>query len=143
MTLELLQQNWALFTAAGISVIVTAVIMQRLHAQSSNGQLKAQARAHGDAEKARLDAARGVERSRRKLQTLTDKADRVRPADLEVAKGALRDAEALLKIAEDKVLVETNLLRKVIFEQFPPRRHAALRAQYLPDDVSDGRPFSF
>ena len=71
------------------------------------------------------------------------KADRVKPVDLEAARGALADAEALLRISSDKVLVEVNLLRKVIFEQFPPRRHEALRAQYLPDDVADGRPFSF
>ncbi len=143
MSAELLQQNWALVVAGVISIIVTAVILQRLHQQSSNGQLQARARSHRDAEKARFVAERTVDKCRHRLQALADKADRVRPADLEAARGALDDAEALLKIREDKALVEANLLRQVIFEQFPPRRHEALRAQYLPDDVADGRPFSF
>ena len=143
MTSELLQQNWALLVAGVISVFVTAVVLQRLFQQSSIGQLHARARSHRLAQKARSSAGRRVEKGRQKLKLLTSRADDVRPVDLESARGALKDAEALLKIADDKLLVEANQLRKVIFEQFPPRRHEALRAQYLPDDVADGRPFSF
>ena len=143
MTLELLQQNWALFVAGVISVFVTAVVLQRLFQQSSIGQLNARVRSHRQAQKARSSAERRVEKGQQKLKVLMSKSDKVRPVDLEAAKGALQDAESLLKIADDKLLVEANQLRKVIFEQFPPRRHEALRAQYLPDDVADGRPFSF
>ena len=143
MSLELLQQNWALVVAAVLSVVVTAVIIQRLFEQSSTGQLRARVREHRAAVAACTDAEKHSNRCRRRLEALMGKADRVKPVDLEAAKGALSDAEALLRIAGDKELVEANLLRKVIFEQFPPQRHEALRAQYLPDDVADGRPFSF
>ena len=143
MSVELLQQNWALVVAAVISVVVTAVIIQRLFEQSSTGQLRARVREHRAAVAACTDAEKRSNRCRRRLEALMGKADRVKPVDLEAARGALADAEALLRISSDKVLVEVNLLRKVIFEQFPPRRHEALRAQYLPDDVADGRPFSF
>ncbi len=143
MTSELLQQNWALLVAGVISVVVTAVVLQRLFQQSSMGQLQARVRSHRAAQKTRSSAERRVEKRKQKVKMLMSRADDVRPADLESARGALKDAEALLKIADDKLLVEANQLRKVIFEQFPPRRHEALRAQYLPDDVADGRPFSF
>lgn len=143
MSVEILQQNWALVVALVISVFVTAVVIQRLFEQSSTGQLRARAREHRAAIAAHADAERRSDKCRRKLEALIARADNVKPVDVEAAKGALSDADALLKIAGDKVLVEANLLRKVIFEQFPPQRHAALRAQYLPDDVADGRPFSF
>jgi hypothetical protein len=56
---------------------------------------------------------------------------------------AVQDAEALLKIADDQVLIAENHVRKIIVEEFPPQRHDRMRSKYLPGDRRDARPFSF
>jgi hypothetical protein len=53
----------------------------------------------------------------------------------------LQDARALAKIANDQVLVARNLLRKHILEEYPPKRHAVLRARYLGAEEIEKKPF--
>ena len=55
----------------------------------------------------------------------------------------MQDAEALLKIASDQVLIAENHVRKIIVEEFPPKHHERLRRRYLPGEGDDGKPFSF
>ena len=73
----------------------------------------------------------------------TPKADKVKPRVLQEARNALDDARALQRIMNDRAQVTRNLVRRAIFEEFPPSRHEKLRARYLPEDVESGRPFSF
>ena len=55
---------------------------------------------------------------------------------------AVEDARALAKIAHDQLLVAENMLRKVIVEEFPPRRHEPLRRRYLRSDEERSRPYA-
>ncbi|MDX1482673.1 MAG: hypothetical protein R3315_13400, partial [Woeseiaceae bacterium] len=96
-----------------------------------------------EAERARKRAAGNVARNAKRVAALQQKAERIPPRELERARNRLADAESLAKVYADKAMVETHRLRKVIYEEFPPNRHDALRARYLPEDLADGRPFSF
>ena len=58
----------------------------------------------------------------------------MKPRRLEEAAGAVQDAEALLKIAGDKVLIAENHVRRIIVEEFPPKHHERMRSRYLPQE---------
>jgi hypothetical protein len=77
------------------------------------------------------------------LDRLERRADSVTPRRLREAAEAVQDAEALLKIAADQVLVAENHVRKIIVDEFPPRHHARMRSRYLPGDRQEGKPFTF
>ena len=83
-----------------------------------------------------------MRRSERVLARLEEHADSVRPSQLEAASEAVEDARALAKIAHDQLLVAENMLRKVIVEEFPPRRHEPLRRRYLRSDEERSRPYA-
>ena len=78
-----------------------------------------------------------------RLEKLERRKEKVRPRVLQEAREAVEDARALEKIMDDRSQVTMNHLRRVIFEEFPPASHERMRAKYLPQDVEDGRPFSF
>jgi len=84
-----------------------------------------------------------MQRCERKLASLQRHRDRVAPKRLRDAEESLEDARALAAIAHDRVLVAANLVRQLIFEEYPPAKHERLRNRYLPGDGPDGRPFSF
>ena len=65
------------------------------------------------------------------------------PMLVQEARDALQDARALQKIADDRLLVAENQVRRIIVEEFPPIKQLRLRRRYLPADVRDPRPFSF
>lgn len=143
MTLTFLQQHWAL---AGSSVVATAVLMfvvWRAWLDSPRGRLRVARR--------RLRAKRlEAQRQRKALQSLSSrldhlesKASSVKPRLLREAAEAVQDAESLLKIAHDQVLIAENHVRKIIVEEFPPQRHDRMRSKYLPGERQDARPFSF
>jgi hypothetical protein len=67
----------------------------------------------------------------------------VKPSRLQAAREAVLDAEALLKIAHDQVLIAENRVRKIIVEEFPPKHHGRMRSRYLPGEREDGKPFTF
>jgi hypothetical protein len=131
MTAALLQQHWAL---AGASVVGGAALLfaaWRAWLDSSRGRLAAaKRRLRG----ACLEARRRQKALRQLSATLAGlekKAASVKPRRLEEAAGALQDAEALLKIAGDKVLVAENHVRRIIVEEFPPKHHERMRSRYL------------
>ena len=64
------------------------------------------------------------------------------PRSIAEAAGALEDARALQKIAEDQLLIARNHVRKIILEEYPPQRHEALRQRFLPADEGDSKPFT-
>ena len=49
----------------------------------------------------------------------------------------------LQKIAEDQVQVARNHVRRVICDEYPPRRQSRLRRKFLDESESDQKPFSF
>ena len=141
--LELLRQNWGLAVAALLFAIVAVVVAAALYRRSARGQLRTRARALRAARRRHERVRRAVTAAEARLKKLESRRASVKPRLLSEAREAVEDARALEKIVGDRVLVAANHLRRVIVEEFPPSRHDALRARYLPDDKPDTRPFTF
>jgi hypothetical protein len=138
-----LQQNWGLILAASLLVLVGVSVIVTLFGRSAGVRLRRQARELRRRRAALKSARTGVQRCERRLSALQQRADRVAPRRLREAEESLEDARALAAIAHDQALIAANLLRRLIFEEFPPARHDSLRSRYLPGDGPDGRPSSF
>ena len=138
-----LQQHWALLGAGIVGGAALMFAAWRAWLDSPWGRLAAARR--------RLHSARVEARRRQKtlqhlsarLAGLEKKADSVKPRRLEDTAGAVQDAGALLKIAGDQVLIAENCVRKIIVEEFPPKRHERMRSRYLSRERQHGKPFSF
>lgn len=135
--------NWALLAAiVPLSIVIVAIALSSFM-RSGKGQLARVNRRHQAAERELHDARRDAEKAAQKLADMESNADKVKPRALQEARDRVADCRALEKILADKVQVTMNHLRRVIFEEFPPTRHEEMRQKYLPQDVEDGRPFSF
>ena len=143
MTLTLLQQHWALAAASILGTAVVLFVVWRAWLDSSRGRLRLAQRRLRSKVRESLRQQQGLQRKLDALERLESKAESVPPRRLQEAAEAAQDAEALLKIANDQVLVAENHVRKIIVEEFPPRLHDRLRARYLPGERADARPFSF
>lgn len=143
MNAELLRNNWALAFAALLGLVIVVLMLRHLVAASAAGQLR-RTRARLAAERRNLRrAALVVTRAEDRLRELEVRAAKVKPRHRQETREALEDARALAKIAQDKVLIAENHVRRVILEEFPPSEHQRLRAKYLPEAPPDKRPFSF
>lgn len=138
-----LREYWALAAASVIGTAVLLFVLARLYQRTARGLLSLRLRELRRAQRRAAKAGRAAARASRRLARLRARADAVKPRLIDEAVGALADAEALRKIDDDRVQVAQNHLRKVIVEEYPPARHAALRARYLPDLRDDHKPFSF
>lgn len=143
MNEETLIGNWALWMAAVPVAFAAAAVALLLFKKSSRGQLRQVAARHRQALAALKTATRVVEKAKRRLAGLEARSVKVRPRVLQEARDALQDAGALQKIADDRVQVSANHLRRVIYEEFPPSAHERLRKRHLKQDVRDNRPFTF
>lgn len=143
MEIDLILENWALWASLVPGTLVVYAVAVALYRRSGSGQLSRACRNHRAAQKTLARARESVTAAAAKVGKLQSRADKVRPRELQEAKDALEDCRALEKIADDKSQVMRNHLRRVIFEEFPPARHEKMRARYLPQDVEDGRPFTF
>lgn len=143
MDIELLRENWGLAVAAVLFVLVAVVFARTMYRQSARGLLGIAARKLRRVEQHRARVTRAGERAEQRVAQLKSRQDAIKPRILAEASGALADAKALAKIADDQRLVAAQQLRRVIYEEFPPSRHDALRKKYLPGDGPDDRPFSF
>lgn len=142
MTIEYLLRNWALVIASILGAAVLLFALFRVFQDSAHGRLRAIVqqlrRREGDAQAAR----KAVEKAVARLERLRSKAESVKPRHVEEASGTLEDARALQKIADDQVLIARNHVRKLILEEYPPKRHAAMRSKYLQQDDPDTKPFT-
>ena len=138
-----LHEHWALVGAAALLAIVVTAVIRQWHLRTAGGQLREVLKAHRKVRAEYRRAARNATRAQKQVEKLEKRAEHVKPRRLEESRQALADAEALTKILEDKLQVTANHVRRVIHEEFPPRRQPALRARFLPEDGPDGRPFSF
>lgn len=143
MTLELLQQYWALLIASVLGVAIALFVAYRLYCASARGQLLRTARSLATRQHTADRARRAVRDARARLEKLYANEASTKPRHLQEAADKLDDARALLKIAEDQALIAANHVRKIIVEEFPPKVHAKLRARYLPEPEPDGKPFTF
>jgi septal ring factor EnvC (AmiA/AmiB activator) len=143
MNAELLLTNWALALAAALVVVILLIYFARLMLASAPAQLR-QVRKKMARERVRLRKAEAaVATSERRLRSLRQEVDNVKPRLVQEAAEALSDAKALARIANDQVLIAENHVRRVILQEFAPAKQQRLRAKYLPDSPPDKRPFSF
>jgi len=143
MKFSFLQQHWALFIA---SIVGTAVLLfagWRAWLDSPRGRLRTARRRLREKRVAALRQRKALQRLSSTLDRLERRADSVTPRRLREVAEAVQDAEALLKIAADQVLVAENHVRKIIVDEFPPRHHERMRSRYLPGDRQEGKPFTF
>lgn len=137
------KQNWALFGAMLVALMVAVTIAMQTLARTAWNRLR---RARGDVEEERRKLSKAETAARKaeaRVDRLMQKHDSVKPRVLQEAREALQDARALAKIADDRLMVAENQVRKIIHEEFPPRKQEKMRRKYLPDRVTDNRPFSF
>jgi hypothetical protein len=143
MDLNTLKSNWALVVATVIGGIIILIVLAQLIQRSAGGQLRKTVRDLNKAHQDEAKALRSAEKAERIARRLHEKSDSVKPRHLQEAKEALEDARVLAKIANDKLLIAENHVRRVIHEEYPPRKQEKLRAKYLPTQERDKRPFSF
>ncbi len=143
MDFELLKSNWALLVAVGIGLIIVLVVLLQLIRRSAWGQLRETRRTLAEARQDEARTLRAVEKAERIARRLHEQAETTKPRHVQEAKEVLEDARMLAKIANDKVLVAENHVRRVIHEEYPPVQQERLRKKYLPEQAPDKRPFSF
>lgn len=143
MDWNILKSNWALAVAAILGFIIVMIAVAQLIRRSSWGQLRQTLKTLAKARRDEAIALKSAEKAERVARRLHEYADRAKPRHLQEAKDALQDARALTKIANDKILVAENHVRRVIHEEYPPVRQEALRQKYLPDPARNKKPFSF
>ncbi len=143
MDWNILKSNWALAVAAIIGFFIVLIVVAQLIRRSAWGQLRQTLQSLAKARQNEASALKSVERAEGIARRLDENADRAKPRHLQEAKDALQDARALAKIANDKILVAENHVRRVIHEEYPPVKQEALRQKYLPEPSRDKNPFSF
>ena len=143
MTLDFAARHWSLLIASVLATAILLFVLYRAFSDSARGQLRSNVRQvrrrYQDAVRART----AVNKAAARLEKLRSKSASVKPRHGQEASDALEDARSLLKIAEDQVLIAENHVRKVIVEEFPPKRHDALRSKYLTRPADVGKPFTF
>lgn len=143
MTVDHLQQYWALLAASVLGLAIALFIVFRSFEDSARGKLTRLLRSYDSKVLAANKARKTAERSANKLRRLQAKKGSAIPRELQEASDALGDAEALLKIAADQVLIAANLVRKTIVEEFPINQHEKMRHKYLQDEEPSDKPFTF
>lgn len=143
MSIEFLVRHWSLVAASVIATAIALFVLFRVFTDSARGQLRGRVRTldrcYRDAARARTVA----DKADSQLTRLRSNSSRVKPRHLQEASEALQDARALLKIADDQVLVAENHVRKIIVEEFAPARQDALRRRFLKRPEDSGKPFTF
>jgi exonuclease VII small subunit len=143
MSSDFLVRNWALLAASGILLAVALnLLFQRVHG-SASGQLRRAIGALRQQAELAKTAKSAADKAESRLDDLLQKSAKIPPSRVQEAKGFLQDARALQKIADDKLLIAENHVRRIIHEEFPPEKHERLRNRYLPPSLRDNRPFSF
>lgn len=143
MELNTLKSNWALVVAAIIGAIIVLIVLSQLIQRSAGGQLRKTVRELNKSRRKEAKLLKAADKAERIARRLHETADTVKPRHMQEAKDALGDARALAKIANDKVLIAQNHVRRIIHDEYPPRKQEKLRQKFLPDDAPDKKPFSF
>jgi len=142
MTLEYLSKYWALVAASVLGTAVLLFVVFRAYQDSARGRLQATVKQLRSREQDARAARRAVDKAVAGLDRLRAKADSAKPRHVQEASEALEDARALQKIADDQVLIARNHVRKLILEEYAPKRHEAMRTRYLGQDPADQKPFT-
>ncbi len=140
MSPEFLMKNWALVAASVLGTAILLFVLFRAYQDSSRGRFKAAVVQLRKREREARAARNAVDKAATKLERLRAKAASVKPRHVQEASESLEDARALLKIADDQVLVGRNHVRKLIVEEYPPKRHEAMRDRYLGQETPFDHP---
>jgi uncharacterized membrane protein YccC len=143
MTLEFASTHWALLSASVLGLAVGMFVVWRVWLDSARGQLRAALRRLRKAENDVSRQQLAVRKSAATHARLKAKAESVKPSRLQEVAGTMQDAEALLKIATDQVVIARNHVRRIIVEEYPPKKHEEMRNKYLGQVDDKGLPFSF
>jgi hypothetical protein len=138
-----IQSNWALLLAAILALPAIIVVVRTLLLRSARGKLHSVLAGLHRASREFHRAEQRLSRSKRREHSLRQRAAKVIPRELQESVEQRSDADALFKIASDRLLIARNHVRRIILEEYAPHRQERLRRKYLPDDTSDSRPFSF
>ncbi|MDH3266994.1 MAG: hypothetical protein OEM25_08520, partial [Gammaproteobacteria bacterium] len=109
MSYELFRQYWALVIASVLGTAIFLFVVYRFYQDSAPGRLRALVEQLRRREQAAKAAANSAAKAEARLSRLRSKADSIKPRHAQEAKDALLDAQAMLKIAADQVLVAKNL----------------------------------
>lgn len=129
--MQLVTQNWALVAASVMGFAILLFVLYRLHEASPRGRLSAHVDVLRKHKNEVTQAETRLAKASEQLCALRSKADVIKPRLLSEAEEAIQDARSLRKIAGDQVLRAKKLVREVILEEFPPKRHDGLRNKYL------------
>ena len=140
---EFIASHWGLWAAALLLAMAALHIALSRWQRSGSGQLREALATMQEQRRVSAKAEGATIKAESRLDSLLQARDKVRPSYLQEAKEALQDARALQKIADDRLLVAENHVRRIILEEFPPVKQHKLRSRYLPADLRDPRPFSF
>jgi len=140
MSVEFLTKNWALVAASVLGTGIVLFVVFRAFQDSTRGRLNAAVSALRKQEKEARVARRAVDKGEAKLERLRSKAESVKPRHAHEVSENLEDARLLLKIVDDQVLVARNHVRKIIVEDYPPKRHEKMRDKYLGQETSFVHP---
>ena len=140
MSPEFLTKNWALVAASVLGTGILLFVLFRVYQDTSRGRFKAAVVLLRKREREARAARNAVDKAASKLERLRAKAASVKPRHVQEASESLEDARALLKIADDQVLVGRNHVRKLIVEEYPPKRHEAMRDRYLGQETPFDHP---
>lgn len=143
MTLDFISRNWSLVIGSVLALAIALFVAYRAYGDSARGQLRSRVRTLDARYRHAARAEQAVSRTASKLEKLRARSASVKPRHGQETSEALEDARALLKIAEDQVLIAENHVRKVIVEEFPPKRQEALRSKYLKRPEDTDKPFTF
>jgi len=129
--MQLVTHNWALVAASVLGLAILLFVLYRLYEASPQGRLSAHAAVLRKHKNEVTQAETRMTKASKQLSALRSKADAIKPRLLSEAEEAIEDARSLQKIAGDQVLRAQKLVREVILEEFPPKRHDRLRNKYL------------
>lgn len=131
MTIDYLQQNWALVIASVLGLGIALFVLFRVSQDSRRGRLGSALTYMRDRERAAQAAEKAIGKANARIERLQAKAASVAPKQLEEARDTLVEARELAKLIDDQLLIARNNVRLLITEEYPPKRHAAMRSKYL------------
>ena len=131
MTIDYLQQNWALLIAGVLGLGIVLFVLFRASQDSRRGRLGSALTYMRDRERAARKAVKALEEATHKIERLRARSESVPPKQADAARDALLEAQEVQKLIDDQLLIARNNVRLLITEEYPPKRHEAMRSKYL------------
>jgi hypothetical protein len=131
MTIDYLQQNWALLIASVLGLGIVLFVLFRASQDSRRGRLGSALTYLRDRERAAQKAAKALDKASSRIERLRVRSESVPPKQADAARDGLLEAKELQKLIDDQLLIARNNVRLLITEEYPPNRHDAMRSKYL------------